>query len=154
MDNSPVHDEAVFDPRARTLNSADVGLNSLIALDAEMLARIAERIGEAEAARRHASTAEGLKARIAERLWDDERQCFANRLWSGKFVRSIAPTSFFPLLAGAASDEQARAMVRLLDDPAKFIEITRGLVQRGYSDAAIEKILGDNFLRVFREVCG
>ena len=25
-----------------------------------------------------------------------------------------------PLLAGAASDEQARAMVRLLDDPAKF----------------------------------
>ena len=120
MDNSPVHDEAVFDPRARTLDSADVGLNSLIALDAEMLARIAERIGEAEAARRHAATAEALKARIAERLWDDERQCFANRLWSGKFVRSIAPTSFFPLLAGAARPEQARAMVRLLDDPAKF----------------------------------
>jgi putative isomerase len=120
MDNSPVHDEAVFDPRARTLDSADVGLNSLIALDAEMLARIAERIGEAEAARRHAATAEALKARIAERLWDDERQCFANRLWSGKFVRSIAPTSFFPLLAGAARPEQARAMVRLLNDPAKF----------------------------------
>jgi putative isomerase len=120
MDNSPVHDEAAFDANTRTLNSADVGLNSLIALDAEMLARIAERIGEVEAARRHAATAEALKARIAERLWDDERQCFANRLWSGKFVRSIAPTSFFPLLAGAASDEQARAMVRLLNDPAKF----------------------------------
>ncbi|HEX6102985.1 MAG TPA: trehalase family glycosidase, partial [Alphaproteobacteria bacterium] len=38
----------------------------------------------------------------------------------GKFVRAIAPTSFFPLLAGAATSEQAQAMVRLLHDPAKF----------------------------------
>jgi putative isomerase len=120
MDNSPVHDEAVFDPDARTLDSADVGLNSLIALDAEMLARIAERIGEAEAAQRHSDTAAALKTRIAERLWDAERKCFANRLWSGKFVRAIAPTSFFPLTAGAARPEQAQAMVRLLHDPAKF----------------------------------
>jgi putative isomerase len=120
MDNSPVHDEAEFDPAARTLNSADVGLNSLIAVDAEMLAVIATKLGDAEAARRHGDTAEALKARIAERLWDEERQCFANRLWSGKFVRAIAPTSFFPLLAGAARPEQARAMVRLLHDPTKF----------------------------------
>jgi putative isomerase len=120
MDNSPVHDEAAFDPTTRTLNSADVGLNSLIALDAEMLALIASKLGEGEAADRHATTAGALRARIAERLWDEERQCFANRLWSGSFVRSIAPTSFFPLLAGAASTEQATAMVRLLHDPTKF----------------------------------
>ncbi|HVG82827.1 MAG TPA: trehalase family glycosidase [Methylomirabilota bacterium] len=120
MDNSPVHDEAVFDPKTRTLNSADVGLNSLIALDAEMLARIASRLGDDEAAGRHAATAGSLKARIGERLWDAGRQCFANRLWSGAFVRAIAPTSFFPLLAGAATPEQAGAMVRLLQDPEKF----------------------------------
>jgi putative isomerase len=120
MDNSPVHDEAAFDPTTRTLNSADVGLNSLIALDAEMLARIAAALGDDAGASRHNATAEGLRARIAERLWDQERRCFANRLWSGKFVRSIAPTSFFPLLAGAASPEQATTMVRLLHDPEKF----------------------------------
>ncbi|MCI0431002.1 MAG: glycoside hydrolase family 37 [Rhodospirillales bacterium] len=120
MDNSPVHDEAEFDPKTRTLTAADVGLNSLIALDAEMLALIALRIGERDAAAGHARTAKTLSARIRTRLWDEERQVFANRLWSGKFVRSLAPTSFFPLLAGAASPEQAKAMARLLDDTTKF----------------------------------
>lgn len=120
MDNSPVHDEAEFDPSARTLTAADVGLNSMIALDAEMLALIAAKLGKAREARRHGETALQLKARIAERLWDGERGVFANRLWSGRFVRSLAPTSFFPLLAGAASPAQAGAMARLLGDPAKF----------------------------------
>jgi len=32
--------------------------------------------------------------------------------------------------------------------------VTRGLVARGYSDDAIRKILGGNFLRVFRQVWG
>lgn len=41
-----------------------------------------------------------------------------------------------------------------MDDPARLIEITRGLVAHGYSDQDIEKILGRNFLRVFKEVWG
>jgi membrane dipeptidase len=32
--------------------------------------------------------------------------------------------------------------------------LTRGLVARGYSDEQIQGILGDNFLRVFEDVCG
>jgi membrane dipeptidase len=36
----------------------------------------------------------------------------------------------------------------------EFPNITRGLVARGYSDEQISKILGGNFLRVFREVLG
>jgi len=39
-------------------------------------------------------------------------------------------------------------------DVTLFPEITKGLVARGYSDDDIEKILGLNFLRVFKEVCG
>jgi len=41
-----------------------------------------------------------------------------------------------------------------MDDPAELIEITKGLVAYGYSDEDIEKILGLNFLRVFKEVWG
>lgn len=41
-----------------------------------------------------------------------------------------------------------------IDTVAKFPNITRGLVSRGYSDHEIEKILGGNFLRVFEEVIG
>lgn len=64
--------------------------------------------------------ATALNARIADRLWDAERKVFANRLWSGKFVRSLAPPSFYPLLSGAARPEQAEAMVAMLSDPRKF----------------------------------
>ena len=35
-----------------------------------------------------------------------------------------------------------------------MVNITRGLVKRGHSDAAIQGILGGNFLRVFEQVCG
>jgi len=41
-----------------------------------------------------------------------------------------------------------------LDDLNRMLEITEGLVTRGYSDSDVEKILGLNFLRVFKEVCG
>jgi putative isomerase len=120
MDNSPTHDEARLDTASWTLDSADVGLNSLLALDGEMLAMIAMELGEAAEAERIGRRAAGLKALIADRLWDPERKVFANRLWSGKFVRSLAPTSFYPLLCGAARAEQAQAMAALLADPAKF----------------------------------
>jgi membrane dipeptidase len=44
--------------------------------------------------------------------------------------------------------------VRGFDDYRDFVNITRGLVKRGYSDEQITGILGENALRVFGEVCG
>ena len=41
-----------------------------------------------------------------------------------------------------------------LEDVTKVPNITRGLVYRGYSNDDIEKILGANFLRVFRKILG
>jgi len=41
-----------------------------------------------------------------------------------------------------------------LDDSRDFPNITRGLVKRGYRDEQIRGILGENFLRVFQQVCG
>ena len=120
MDNSPVHDEAVLDRSAWTLDCEDVGLNSLLALDGEMLGLIARALGETATAERVEARAEALKGRIAAGLWDERRGVFANRLWSGAFVRSLAPTSFFPLLAGAADDSQAAALLALLEDPTRF----------------------------------
>jgi membrane dipeptidase len=40
------------------------------------------------------------------------------------------------------------------DDCRDLINITRGLVSRGYGDEQIQGILGENALRVFAEVCG
>ncbi len=40
-----------------------------------------------------------------------------------------------------------------LDDCSMLPNITKELVMRGYSDKDIRKILGENFIRIFREVC-
>jgi membrane dipeptidase len=40
------------------------------------------------------------------------------------------------------------------DDYRSFPNFTRGLVKRGYTDEQIKGILGENFLRVFQNVCG
>ncbi len=120
MDNSPTHDEATLNTKTWTLDSADVGLNSLLALDGEMLGLIAAELGQRREAKRMAERARALNARIAEHLWDPERKVFANRLWSGRFVRSVAPPSLYPLLSGAARPDQAEAMVAMLSDARKF----------------------------------
>jgi len=120
MDNSPVHDEAVLVPERHTLDCEDVGLNSLLALDGEMLALMAAELGHAGEAQRLDARARALAARIGGTLWDPQRQVFANRLWSGRFVASIAPTSFYPLIAGAATPAQARALLAWLADPGRF----------------------------------
>ena len=120
MDNSPIHDQAAYDLEMRTLRSEDVGLNSLLAFDAEVLSWIAAELGDEAAAAAHAETAARTRAKIGAELWDDSRGIFANRLWSGEFVRSLGPTSFYPLICGAASPEQAQRLLAHLDDPATF----------------------------------
>ncbi len=42
----------------------------------------------------------------------------------------------------------------LLKDAAEFPRISEGLNERGYSDEAIQKIIGCNILRVFEATCG
>lgn len=44
--------------------------------------------------------------------------------------------------------------VRGLENVESYFNLTKGLVARGYSDQEILKILGGNFLRVFKKVCG
>ncbi len=119
MDNSPIHDEAEYDPVTRTLTTLDVGLNSLLALDAEMLGLIAASLGRASAVA-HRRVAAAVRDRVRTELWDESRNIFANRLRSGKFVRSVGPTSFFPLVCGAADATQLDHLLRHLRDERTF----------------------------------
>jgi len=41
-----------------------------------------------------------------------------------------------------------------LEDATCFPNITTGLLERGYEEDDVRKILGGNFMRVFRQVCG
>jgi len=54
---------------------------------------------------------------------------------------------------GLGSDFDGISIVpRGIDDVSKMPELTRVMLQRGYSTERIQKILGGNFMRVFREV--
>ncbi|MBB3771289.1 putative isomerase [Angulomicrobium tetraedrale] len=120
MDNSSTHDEAVYDPVTRTLSTFDVGLNSALALDAQMLARMARELGRHDEANRFEALAAETCARIHDELWDAARGLFANRQRDGGFVRSVSPTSFFPLLCGAADADQVVRLLGHLADPDMF----------------------------------
>lgn len=78
--------------------------------------------------------------------------------WPNQLPNSALSTIFQKVLAGVgfrrehAVDPSAR--LHGFQDYLDFPNITRGLVARGYSDSEIKGILGENFLRVFSEVCG
>ncbi len=120
MDNMAVHDPAPFDEETGLLLSYDVALNSLLALDGEVLAMIADAIDRTEDAARLRGSVEAHKAAIATHLWDASREIFANRLVGGGFVEPLAPTSFFPMVAGAATEAQVDSLVGWLADPETF----------------------------------
>lgn len=65
------------------------------------------------------------------------------------FKEHIAPRIGF-----AKGDGPSTETVKGLEKYSYFINFTRGLVARGYSDADIQKIIGGNWLRVFEQVWG
>lgn len=120
MDNSATHDEAVYDPATRSLSTFDVGLNCALALDTEMLGKIARELGHVDDAARFEALAQDTRDKIRTELWDEARGLFANRQRHGGFVSSVGPTTFYPLLCGAASEAQAARLLEHLADPATF----------------------------------
>ena len=65
-------------------------------------------------------------------------------------VRLVGPNH-----VGLGSDYDGTSMPPLgLEDCSRVPNITSELVDRGYSEADIKKILGGNFMRIFKEVCG
>ena len=121
MDDSPMWDETAYDARTYTLNLDDVGLNSLYALDAECLAKIAAILGEEDDSRKFSSEYEHMKQIVREKLWNDKDGIYENLFWNGHFSHRLSPTNFYPMLAGIATPQQAERMVKEhLLNPAEF----------------------------------
>jgi hypothetical protein len=112
MDDSPMYDDAIYDPHTFTMNLADVGLNSLYTLDAECLSKIAALLGKDEDSRKFAAEYERMKHLVREKLWNEKDGIYENRFWDGHFSGRLSPTNFYPLFAGIATPEQAERMIK------------------------------------------
>ena len=112
LDNSPMYDGVPFNPRTNRLEMADVGLNGLYVADCRALAEIATILDKPEDARE--LTARGNRyATALGTLWDEKSGMFLNRRTdTGESSTRLSPTNFYPLIARAATPEQAARMVQ------------------------------------------
>lgn len=121
LDNTPLYYDVPFSEKHQTLAMNCVDLSSLMARFAKDMAFMAGELGLSGDAAQFASCHQRWAGLINTVLWDEARGLYANRLWSGEFQAAVAPTSFYPLLAGIVSPERAARMVReWITNPAHF----------------------------------
>lgn len=121
LDNSPMYDDVPFDQPSGHMMLADVGLMGLYVADCDALATIATQLGKVSEARELAGRAARYRTKLAS-LWDEKTGIFLNKdLVNGILSPRISPTNFYPLLAKAATAQQADRMVKEhLENPAEF----------------------------------
>ena len=129
LDNSPMYDGEMFNASVKTIGSYtigqmelyDVGFASMFVSEAEALATLAGVVGKADDVAKFKARAASQRALIKANMWDKEGGIYTNLRWNGSFYRRISPTSFYSMMSGAPSDEQAAAMVtNWLHSPDRF----------------------------------
>ena len=112
LDNSPMYDESVFNEKAQRLEIADVGLMGLYVADCQALAEIAAVLDKAPEEKELRGRAKHYQESLAS-LWDEKTGMFLNKdLHTGQLSPRISPTNFYPLLARAATPQQAQRMIQ------------------------------------------
>jgi hypothetical protein len=111
LDNSPMYDGSTYNPETHLLEYADVGLMSMYLADCDALAQIADTLQKPAEARELRDRGARYRAKLAT-MWDEPAGIFLNRnLHTGQSSPRLSPTNFYPLLAKAATPEQARTMI-------------------------------------------
>jgi glycogen debranching enzyme len=111
LDNSPMYDGTFYDPQTHLLELADVGLMSMYIADCDALGTIADALDKAADAKELRERSAKYRAKLGM-LWDEGAGIFLNKdLHSGQFSHRLSPTNFYPMLAHAATPEQAKTMV-------------------------------------------
>lgn len=116
LDDSPMYDEARYDPATHTMDLADVGLTALYAADLEALTEIAGRLGDDSADVLRAEY-ERWRAAIDATLFDEASGVYRNRHADGTFSPHTSPTLLYPLLAGVPAADRAAAIADVLLRP-------------------------------------
>jgi hypothetical protein len=121
LDNSPMYDGSFYNPQSHLVEYADVGLMSLYIADCDALAKIADELGKSVESEELKDRAARYRAKLAT-MWDEQAGIFLNKdLHTGQKNTRLSPTNFYPLLAKAATPEQAKTMIdKHLKNPDEF----------------------------------
>lgn len=121
LDNSPMYDGATYNEKTHVLEYADVGLMGMYVADCEALAQMADVLGKAAEATELRERGERYRAKLRT-MWDAEAGIFLNvDLQTKEKSRRLSPTNFYPMLAKAATPEQAKEMIeKHLRNPKEF----------------------------------
>ena len=121
LDNSPMYDDSTYNPQTHVLEYADVGLMSMYIADCDALAEAAQILNKPEVERELKERAARFRAKLAT-LWDPQKGIFLNKdLHTGQPNTRLSPTNFYPLLARAATAQQAHEMIeKHLLNPVEF----------------------------------
>lgn len=112
IDNGPQFDGAYYNVNTHLMELADVGLIGMYIADCNALADMADVLGRSKEARELRASAQKYTASL-NTLWDAQAGIFLNRnLHTGNMSYRLAPTNFYPLLAKAATPEQADQMIK------------------------------------------
>lgn len=90
------------------------------ALSARLIAEMAGIIGETAMQQEWQKTFETIRDTVNTYYWNEEKGCYFDSLVDGNRHEILSIASFWPLLAGIASPEQARRQAEYLLDPEKL----------------------------------
>lgn len=119
MDNTPRGrvGEHAFMPRPNNPDMLWLDAICQQALSARLISEMAEIIGEKEMALHWQKTFESLKDTVNAHYWNEEKGSYFDSMTNGERHEVLTIASFWPLLAGIASPEQAEKQAHYLLDP-------------------------------------
>ena len=124
MDNAVRFDDATMLKNrdgAWSLDQESIDLNCYLYREKVELASMAALLGKADLAHQLQQEASSLRAQIQRVFFDTSLGYFFDvRLGSQGPIRVFGPEGWIPLLTGVATEDQARAVAKVLMDPAKF----------------------------------
>jgi len=120
MDDSPLWDNVKMRDETGTMDLNALDLNCLRAVDAECLSKMARELGYEQDYETYKNEYTKIKEMINEKMWDDKEGFYYDLYWNGKLSNKKAASSFYPLIAGIASEERASLIVRHMVNDREF----------------------------------
>jgi len=124
MDNAIRFDSSAMvqnGPNAWSLNQESVDLNSFLFLEKLYLEKICTIVKEGKQAAKHKSDANKLRDSIQKVFYDSKTTFFYDRVMNtDNLIAEQGSEGWHPLWVGAATKEQAEAVVKVLFDTTKF----------------------------------